>query len=112
MFIEETSTLPGNYSNNYGNYYGNSSTNNDRLSYDLVNTIKEFISFQNICNTMVEEKLHRVDDFVRNMDIIALDVETLKIIIFPPKHYINDSIKSIEISINDSNERVARSRVK
>ena len=31
---------------------------------------------------MVEEKLHKVDDMDRNMDIIAYDVETLKIKIF------------------------------
>ena len=49
---------------------------------------------------MVEGKLHKVDDMARNMDRIAHDVDTLKIKILSPKHDINDSIKSIQISVN------------
>ena len=103
MLIEEifnARPYPSNSSNNYGNSYGNSSTNNNRLSSNLGNTIKECISSQKIFNTMVEEKLHKVDDLAKNMDMIALDVETLKNKNLPRKHDINDSIKSIQISIN------------
>ena len=82
-----------NSSNNYGNSYGNSYNNNNRIPSDLENNIKEFISSQKIFNTMVEEKLSKVDDMARNMDRIAHDVDTLKIKILPPKHDINESIK-------------------
>ena len=51
---------------------------------------------------MVEENLNKVDDMFRNMDMIAHDVETLKIKKFPPKNDINESIKSIYVSINES----------
>ena len=44
------------------------------------------------------------------MDRIAHDVDTLKIKILAPKHDINESIKSIQVSINESKERTARLR--
>jgi hypothetical protein len=103
--------FPENSSNNYGNSYGNY-YNNNRIPSDLENHIKEFISSQKIFNTMIEEKLQKVDDLARNMDRIAHDVETLKIKTFPPKHDINESIKSIQVSINESKERTARLRAK
>ena len=46
------------------------------------------------------------------MDRIAHDVENLKIKILPPKHDINESIKAIYVSINESKERTARLRAK
>jgi hypothetical protein len=46
------------------------------------------------------------------MDRIAHDVENLKIKTFPPKHDINESIKAIYVSINESKERTARLRAK
>ena len=61
---------------------------------------------------MVEEKLHKVDDMARNMDRIAYDVENLKIKTLPPKNDINESIKAIYVSINESKERTARLRAK
>jgi hypothetical protein len=61
---------------------------------------------------MVEEKLNKVDDMARNMDRIAHDVDTLKIKKIPPKHDINESIKAIYVSINESKERTARLRAK
>ena len=61
---------------------------------------------------MIKEKLHKVDDMARNMDRISHDVDTLKIKTLPPKHDINESIKSIQVSINESKERTARLRDK
>ena len=61
---------------------------------------------------MVEEKLHVVDTLAKNMDRIAHDVETLKIKTLPPKHDINESIKSIQVSINESKKRTSRLRAK
>ena len=49
---------------------------------------------------MIEEKLHVVDALAKNMDRIALDVETLKSKALPPKNDFNETIKSIQISIN------------
>ena len=61
---------------------------------------------------MIEEKLQKVDDLARNMDRIALDVETLKSKTLPPKHDFNETIKSIQISINESKERTAKLKAK
>ena len=88
------------------------SYNNNRIPTDLESNIKECISSQKNFNAMIEEKLNRVDELARNMDRIAHDVENLKIKILPPKHDINDSIKSIYVSINESKERTARLRAK
>ena len=46
------------------------------------------------------------------MDIIEHEVETLKIKALPTKQDINESIKSIQVSINESKERTARLRAK
>jgi hypothetical protein len=97
--------FPRNSSNNYGNPYGNS-YNNNRMPSDLESNIKEFINSQKNFNAMIEEKLNRVDELARNMDRIAHDVENLKTKILPPKHDINESIKAIYVSINESKERM------
>ena len=61
---------------------------------------------------MIEEKLNRVDELARNMDIIAHDVENLKTKSLTSKHDINESIKAIYVSINENKERTARLRAK
>ena len=61
---------------------------------------------------MVEQKLHKVDDMARNMDIIAHDVGTLKIKKFPPKRDITESLNSIQVSMNESRQIIARIRAK
>jgi len=107
--------FPRNSSNNYGNSYNNNNNNNNnnnRIPSDLESNIKEFISSKKNFNAMIEEKLNRVDELARNMDRIAHDVENLKIKILPPKHDINESIKAIYVSINESKEKTARLRAK
>src|SRR3989337_2310701 len=79
---------------------------------NLGSNVKEFISSQKNFNTMIEEKLNRVDELARNMDRVAHDVENLKTKNLPSKHDINESIKAIYISINESKERTARLRAK
>ena len=64
----------GNSSNNYGNSYGNQPYNNNRNTSDLENNIKEFINNQNVFNTMIEEKLSKIDDMSRSIDRISHDV--------------------------------------
>ena len=45
------------------------------------------------------------------MDIISLDVDSLKLRSIPPKHDINESLKAMRISI-ECKERTARTRAK
>ena len=54
--------FPRNSSNNYVNSYGSSSSYNNRNTSDLENNIKEFINAQKAFNTMIEEKLNKIDD--------------------------------------------------
>ena len=46
------------------------------------------------------------------MGTIALDVETLKSKTLPPKHDYNETIKSIQVSINESKERTTKLKAK
>ena len=79
---------------------------------DFESNIKEFISSQNNFNAMIEEKLLKIDDLARNVDRIARDVDSLKLRSIPPKHYINESLKAMRISIDECKERTARMRAK
>ena len=72
--------FPSNSSNNYGNSYVNPTYNNNRNNSDLGSNIKEFINTQKAFNTLIEEKLNKIDDLSRSVDRISNDVETLKII--------------------------------
>ena len=40
-------------------------------------------------NSLVEEKLLKIVELARNVDIISLDVDSLKLRSIPPKHDIN-----------------------
>ena len=61
---------------------------------------------------MIEEKLSKIDELARNVDRISLDVDSLKLRYIPPKHDINESLKSMRISIDECKERTARLRAK
>lgn len=61
---------------------------------------------------MIEEKFLKIDDLARNMDSISLDVDSLKLRSIPPKHDINESLKSTRISIDECKERTAKMRAK
>ena len=79
---------------------------------DFESNIKEFISLQKNFNAMIEEKLLKIDDLARNVDRISLDVDSFKLRSIPPKHYINESLKAMRISIDECKERTARMRAK
>src|SRR3954469_11600384 len=65
---------------------------------------------QKNCNALLEEKLPKVDDLARNVDIISLEIDSLKLRSIPPKHDINESLKAMRISIDECKERTARMR--
>ena len=79
---------------------------------DFENSVKEFISLQKSFNALIDEKLSKIDELARNVDIISLDVDSLKLRSIPPKHDINESLKAMRISIDECKERTARMRAK
>ena len=46
---------------------------------DFETSVKEFMILQKNFNALVEEKLPKIDELARNMDIISLDVDSLKL---------------------------------
>ena len=74
--------------------------------------LKLIISLQKSFNALIEEKLSKIDELARNVDEISLDVDSLKLRSIPPKHDINESLKSMRISIDECKERTARLRAK
>src|SRR3954464_11670122 len=75
-------------------------------------SVKEFMNSQKNFNDLLEVKLLKVDELARKVDIISLDVDSLKLRSIPPKHDINESLKSMRISIDECKERTARMRAK
>ena len=73
---------------------------------------KEFMISQKNFNALLEEKLPKIDELARNVDRISLDVDSLKLRSIPPKHYNNESLKAMRISIDECKERTARMRAK
>ena len=68
------------------------------------------MSLQKNFNALIEEKLLKIDDLARNVDIISHDVDSLKLRSIQPKHDINESLKAMRISIDECKERTARMR--
>ena len=93
--------FPSNSSNNYCNSYGNPSYNNNRNTSDLDNNIKEFINTQKVFNALIEEKLNKVDDLSRSIDIISHDVLKMRIVV--PK--VEELIKALYVYMDESKKR-------
>ena len=55
---------------------------------------------------MVEEKILKIDDLARNVDIISLEIDSLKI------NDNNESLKAMRISIDEFKERTTKVRAK
>ena len=79
---------------------------------DFENSVKEFTISQKNFNDLLEEKLLKVDDLARNVDRLSLEIDSLKLRSTPPKHDINESLKSMRVSIDECKERTARLRAK
>ena len=77
---------------------------------DFEISVKEFMISQKNFNALLEEKLPKIDELARNVDRISLDVNSLKLRSIPPKHDINESLKSMRISIDECKERTTRMR--
>ena len=83
-----------------------------KMPSDFENSVKEFMISQKNFNALLEEKLVKVDELARNVDRLSLDVDSLKLRSIPPKHYINESLKAMRISIDECKERTARLHAK
>ena len=68
---------------------------------DIENSVKEFMISQKNFNALLEEKLLKVANLARNVDRLSLEVDSLKLRSIPPKHDIDESLKSMRISIDD-----------
>ena len=84
----------------------------NKMPSDFENSLKEFMSSQKNFNALIEEKMLKIDDLARNVDIISLDVDSLKLRSIPPKHDSNDSLKAMRISIYECMESTAKMRAK
>ena len=82
------------------------------MPFEFETSVKEFMNSQKNFNALLEEKLLKVDDLARNIDKISLEIDSLKLRSIPPKHDINESLKAMRISIDESKERTARMRAK
>ena len=56
----------------------------------------------------LKKKKLKVDELAGNVDRISLDVDSLKLRSIPPKHDINESLKSMRISIDECKERTTK----
>jgi hypothetical protein len=74
---------PSTNGNGYGNSYDNSSNNTRGASSELEFMLKDFIGKQTAFNKFVEEKLDKIDILASKVDSLALDVELLKLKVFP-----------------------------
>jgi hypothetical protein len=74
---------PSTNGNGYGNPYGNSSNNTRGASSDLEVMLKDFISKQTAFNKSIEEKLGKIDVLASKFNSLALDVELMKLKVFP-----------------------------
>ena len=62
---------------------------------------------QKVFNTMIEEKMDKIDDMSRSIDRIVHVVKNHKSKILPPKLDINESIKSLYVSMDQSKKVTA-----
>jgi hypothetical protein len=103
---------PSTNGNGYGNSYGNSSNNTRGAPSDLEVMLKDFINKQTAFNKSIEEKLGKIDVLASKVDSLALDVELLKLKVFP--HYVKESktLNAIQVRIDENVRMLAELHAK
>jgi hypothetical protein len=96
---------PSTNGNGYGNSYGNSFNNTRGAPSELEVMLKDYISKQTAFNKSVEEKLGKIDVLASKVDSLSLDVELIKLKVFP--HDVKESkiLNAIQVRI-DKNVRM------
>jgi L-alanine-DL-glutamate epimerase-like enolase superfamily enzyme len=64
--------------------------------------LKDFISKQTAFNKSVEEKLDKIDVLASKFDSLALDVELLKLKVFPHDVKESKTLNAIQVKIDDN----------
>jgi hypothetical protein len=95
-------SYPSTNGNGYGNSYGNSFNNTRGAPSDLEVMLKDFIGKQTTLNKSVEEKLGKIDVLASKVDRLALDVELLKLKVFPHDVKESNTLNSIQVRIDDN----------
>ena len=78
----------------------------------MESNIKEFINSQKIFNASIEEKLLKIDDLAKSVDRMSCDIDALKVRCAPPKVNLDETLKAMRVSMNESKERTAQIRAK
>ena len=58
------------------------------------------------------EKLLKIDDLAKSVDIMSSDIDALKVRCAPPKINMDETLKSMCVSMNESKERTAQIRAR
>jgi hypothetical protein len=98
-------SYPSTNGNGYGNSYGSFSNNNRSVPYDLEVMLRDFISKQTAFNKFVEEKFGKIDVLASKVDSLSLDVELLKLKVFPHDVKESKTLNVIQVKI-DNNVRM------
>jgi hypothetical protein len=93
---------PSTNGNGYGNSYGNSSNNTRGAPSELEVMLKDFIVKQTAFNKTVEEKLGKIDILTSKVDSLALDVELLKLKVFPNGVKERNTLNAIQVRIDEN----------
>jgi hypothetical protein len=96
---------PSTNGNGYGNSYGNSSNKTRGAPFKLEVMLKDFIVKQAAFNKTIEEKLGKIDVLASKVDSLALDVELLKLKVFPNDVKESTTLNAIQVKI-DRNVRM------
>jgi hypothetical protein len=93
---------PSTNGNGYVNSYGSSSNNNRSAPSGLQVMLKDFISKQTTFNKSIEEKFGKIDVLASKVDSLALDVELLKLKVFPHDVKESKTLNVIQVRIDDN----------
>jgi hypothetical protein len=90
------------YHSTNSNGYGNSSKNTRGAPSELEVMLKDFIGKQTDFNKSVEDKLGKIDILASKVDSLALDVELLKLKVFPNDVKESNTLNAIQVRIDEN----------